>query len=134
MHFTAAVFTNTNRVDELEDLLTPLLEGNEDYFEFIPYTFPVSDKEAEDFGMVNQDGIWGYMENPYTQFDYWDIEKETVPCSKDLAENVPYAFLSPEGAWESCEDFVTTESWIEHWKKILAANEKSYVTYIDCHI
>lgn len=134
MHFTIAVFTNTTDYSELEDLLTPMLEGNEDYFEFCPSQDPVDDEEAETWGLVKQDGVYGYIENPNAQFDYWDAVKKPVSCSEIVEEDIPYAFVTIDGVWESCDDFVSTTKWKEYWEAALERNPNAYVTYCDCHI
>lgn len=135
MHFTCAVFTNTTNPDELENLLTPMLEGNDDYFEFCPSNDPVTEEEAEQWGLVCQDGIWGYLENPNAQFDYWDVEGKPTLCAPGvMAQKIPYAFVTKEGVWETSENFRDLQAWARYWKAALARNPKAYVTFCDCHI
>lgn len=134
MHMTVAVFTNTNQESELEDLLVPMLEGNEDCFAFVPCNWPVCDEDIRDFGLVKENGRWGHMENPNAHFDYYNVEKKPVSCAEFKEEEVPYAFVTLDGVWEECEDYSSLEDWAKYWQKMLDRNPKAYVTLVDCHV
>lgn len=115
MHFTCAVFTNTNNMTELESLMAPYCEGDEAFFEFVPCPGdnPDTDEATEEWGMVKEGDEWGYMENPNAQWDYYAVEKK--PSSFKASDFTNNAELTKEA-----ETF---------WDEYVLGNEKEkYIT------
>lgn len=63
-HFTVAVFTKTGFEEEIERLLAPYDEQNEDYFEF---------ETDEDGDEIEGHEEKGWLYNPNAKWDWWEI-------------------------------------------------------------
>lgn len=96
MRFDVAVITVTNSLSEVEELLAPYNEQDEEFFEFTPSDTltlqevraeyaKLSPKEKRDYndypswlacehGMVECDGQVGYFENPNAHYDYYSVK------------------------------------------------------------
>ena len=115
-HFVCAVFTKEGQ--NYEDLLAPFNEQDEAYMEFTPtdktqeellaryeevkekYHYSTFDQYMKDYyGYMQQDGAWGYMENPNAKWDWYQDGgrwsgffrcKDGTPTNGDLVSEIEF--------------------------------------------
>jgi hypothetical protein len=64
--------------------------------------------------------------------DVVQVEDNICPISAIVPELIPYAIITPDGAWHDCAA-QSHEEWIQEYHNILHQHQEKLVVAIDCH-